>query len=492
LEHRMFNRTSRLAAACVLIIAGTAFSLPAEPPADSKAPPSAAATDADVKAALDAYSKKVSEAIKAKENVREAYAKAAGEALDSLNVETLTVDQFERLRPTVLSYAPKIDPAMARLAELSKDRGADGARAAVMRLTLIRQVKDAGAQKEIIHEALTHPGLATALQDGKATEVFSAVGSLPKEMQGEAAGALVKFDKVIPTDLKPEIAPRLATLMQGLAEGTGTTPEQREPLRQKCLAVIAGAAEKTAAKGEEIAKARSALKAGDETDEGKAAAKKIETDEKANAALARSLTNAKAYVDGAYVKGQLVDNHSPPIDFIWCSVQPAYKSIDDLKGKVVVVDFWATWCPPCMASIPKVREMVKRYEGYPVVFLGVTSIQGRHIDRSDPKSPKTIDTKGDPEKEVSLMPGFIKQMDITWPIVFSRQDVFNPDYGVRGIPHVAILDPKGTVRFRGMNPLTVVHAEECAMIDGLLKEAGLPTPPPPPAEEKKVDDKSGD
>jgi len=148
---------------------------------------------------------------------------------------------------------------------------------------------------------------------------------------------------------------------------------------------------------------------------------------------------------------------------------------------VVVVDFWATWCGPCIASFPNVRELQKRYEGYPVTIIGVTSLQGSH---NNPKTRERTDTKDDPAKEKELMSGFVKDMDMTWTVAFSDQEVFNPAYGVRGIPHVAIIDAAGKVRHNGLHPGSAL-ADKTKKIDALLKEAGLPCPAPMPEEEKK-------
>lgn len=73
------------------------------------------------------------------------------------------------------------------------------------------------------------------------------------------------------------------------------------------------------------------------------------------------------------------------------------------------------------------------------------------------------------------MPAFMKAKDMTWPVVFSEQEVFNPDYGVRGIPHMAIIAPDGTVRYNGMHPATP-HAEKVKKIDPILREFGLKVP----------------
>jgi thiol-disulfide isomerase/thioredoxin len=188
------------------------------------------------------------------------------------------------------------------------------------------------------------------------------------------------------------------------------------------------------------------------------------------------LEGAMARLDGAAARGDLIGREAPDLTITWSS-DPSLDSLDDLRGRVVVLDFWATWCGPCIGSIPNVRELQERYKDYPVTIVGVTSLQGNHV----PKEGKPISTKGDPQKEYDLMRQYMQEQGITWTIAFSEQDVFNPDYGVRGIPFVAILDPQGKVRHAGLHPADPLPAK-AGKIDALLKEAGLPAPPPVPSD----------
>lgn len=162
----------------------------------------------------------------------------------------------------------------------------------------------------------------------------------------------------------------------------------------------------------------------------------------------------------------VVGKPAPELDFIW-STDPAVRKLADLRGKVVVLDFWATWCGPCIATFPQIRELVAHYQGADVAVVGVTSLQGYVMGLE----PGRIDTRGNPEKEFALMPEFIKAKNITWTVAFSEQRVFNPDYAVMGIPHMAIIAPDGTVRHNGLHP-GMPKSEKLAMIDALLKEFG--------------------
>jgi thiol-disulfide isomerase/thioredoxin len=166
----------------------------------------------------------------------------------------------------------------------------------------------------------------------------------------------------------------------------------------------------------------------------------------------------------------LVGSAAPELDFIWSS-KDGLENLSNLKGQVVVLDFWATWCGPCVSSFPQVRELTAHYAGSSVAVVGVTSIQGNIIGLE----AKPINTKGDPEREMGLMKDYIKAKDITWTVAFSEQPVFNEDYGIQGIPYVAIIAPDGTVRHTGLHPASPL-AEKTEKIDAILREFNLPVP----------------
>ncbi len=85
---------------------------------------------------------------------------------------------------------------------------------------------------------------------------------------------------------------------------------------------------------------------------------------------------------------------------------------------------------------------------------------------------------------------FMDAKEVTWRVAFADEPVYNPDYGVNGIPHVAIIDPQGVVRFRGLHP-AMPMVEKTSKIDELLIEAGKPAPTPPALPDEAVTDAEG-
>lgn len=98
------------------------------------------------------------------------------------------------------------------------------------------------------------------------------------------------------------------------------------------------------------------------------------------------------------------------------------------KGKVVVVDFWASWCPPCRAEIPKLQALKTKYgDKFDVVGIAVW------------------DNPDDTRKA-------IEELKITWPVIIGNQKLTEPTdlYGIKSIPHVIIFGNDGTIISRGL------------------------------------------
>ncbi|MEO0072180.1 MAG: TlpA disulfide reductase family protein [candidate division WOR-3 bacterium] len=98
--------------------------------------------------------------------------------------------------------------------------------------------------------------------------------------------------------------------------------------------------------------------------------------------------------------------------------------LDQYKGNVVLVDFWATWCPPCVRSIPVLIELYNKYKDRQFVILGVS------LDES----------RKDLEK-------FVQDKKIPYSILIGTQEVAT-QFNIEGIPTMIIFDKKGNIRFR--------------------------------------------
>ncbi|MCS6245078.1 MAG: TlpA family protein disulfide reductase [Opitutus sp.] len=98
----------------------------------------------------------------------------------------------------------------------------------------------------------------------------------------------------------------------------------------------------------------------------------------------------------------------------------------DYKGKVVVVDFWATWCPPCRKEIPDYIAWQKKYADRGLVILGLS------LD----------------EAPASVVKAFGDKMKINYPLVMADAATAEAFGGVEGLPTAFVIDREGNIRHR--------------------------------------------
>jgi thiol-disulfide isomerase/thioredoxin len=114
---------------------------------------------------------------------------------------------------------------------------------------------------------------------------------------------------------------------------------------------------------------------------------------------------------------------APP--FAITSVDGQRISMDELQGKVVLLDFWATWCAPCREALPHIREVAKKFQGQPLVILSVS------LDADEQKWKE-----------------FIAKNEMTWPQY--RDGGFGGPvaklFAVNAIPHTFTIDADGVLQ----------------------------------------------
>lgn len=98
--------------------------------------------------------------------------------------------------------------------------------------------------------------------------------------------------------------------------------------------------------------------------------------------------------------------------------------LSDHKGKVVIIDFWATWCGPCRRGIPEFIELQSEYGEDQLTILGISVDQG----------------------DLSVVPAFAKNYGINYPVLYANVDVQQKYGPIRSIPTAFIVDPAGKVR----------------------------------------------
>jgi thiol-disulfide isomerase/thioredoxin len=98
--------------------------------------------------------------------------------------------------------------------------------------------------------------------------------------------------------------------------------------------------------------------------------------------------------------------------------------LEELRGKVVLINFWATWCGPCRQEMPILDRIRQRYQGAGFEVLGV------NVEGKDPKARKIS-----------------QEMAVSFPILFDDSQLTSADYDLQGMPFSVLIDRAGQVRY---------------------------------------------
>jgi peroxiredoxin len=139
-----------------------------------------------------------------------------------------------------------------------------------------------------------------------------------------------------------------------------------------------------------------------------------------------------------------LENLGPAPEFKLKALDGTELSKESLKGKVVVVDFWATWCGPCVQEIPGYIALQKKYAAQGVVIVGVS------VDRGGPAKVQQ----------------FAEKRGMNYPVVIDAGELAEQFGGIEAIPTTFLIDRSGNIRHRKLGAMD--HADYEKLLRQLL------------------------
>lgn len=122
------------------------------------------------------------------------------------------------------------------------------------------------------------------------------------------------------------------------------------------------------------------------------------------------------------------------------------RPLSGLRGHVVLIDFWAVWCGPCLATFPQLRAFHEEFHDKGLEIVGVTRRFGYVWDGTRNRAVKG---EGEPslEAESAMLEAFAKHMDLPWPTFLPVDtEAMEKAFAVRNVPQLVLVDRNGTVR----------------------------------------------
>ncbi|MUT68798.1 TlpA disulfide reductase family protein [Paenibacillus sp. NEAU-GSW1] len=145
---------------------------------------------------------------------------------------------------------------------------------------------------------------------------------------------------------------------------------------------------------------------------------------------------------GSVVIGLKEGQQAP--DFKLSTIEGKESSLSDYSGKIVIVNFWASWCPPCKAEMPHMEKLHAKYGGRDVAIVSVNMT-------ATEKSGKSVSS-------------FVQKHGLTFPVMMDENGAVMEQYRVRSYPTTFLLDNEGIIRER------ILGAVDFAMMEKMIKK----------------------
>lgn len=139
----------------------------------------------------------------------------------------------------------------------------------------------------------------------------------------------------------------------------------------------------------------------------------------------------------------------PAPDFVLGDMDEEKVSLKELRGKVVLINFWATWCPPCRREMPSMERLYQKINGDNFTVLAINQMEAEDL--------------------VFAFTGQL-ETDLTFTILFDKDSSVSQAFNVKGLPTSYLIDKKGNIRYRAIGGREFDHPEVEKLITDLMQE----------------------
>jgi thiol-disulfide isomerase/thioredoxin len=154
---------------------------------------------------------------------------------------------------------------------------------------------------------------------------------------------------------------------------------------------------------------------------------------------------------GAGAAGFEARERLPAPEFRASDLKGAHKTLADYRGKVVVLNFWASWCPPCLREMPSLERLRVRMAGRPLEIVALDSAE----------TPEEVDA-------------YLSRMKLGFPVLLDADGSNTRRWKVFALPTTFLLDAEGRIRYVLTGPTEWDEGEALRVIESLLAEPAAP------------------
>jgi peroxiredoxin len=142
-----------------------------------------------------------------------------------------------------------------------------------------------------------------------------------------------------------------------------------------------------------------------------------------------------------------VPNLAPPVDFNLLDINGNKIVLSGLKGKIVFLNFWATWCSPCREEMPSMQKLYARFKDKDFAMVAVSL-----------------------NEPASAVKKFFKDYNLTFTALLDSDGELMSPYGIRGIPNTFIIDRDGTIIGKAFGPRKWDDQKAIALFEHLINK----------------------